>query len=129
MILETSFLIDLFRNNKEAVLKMNNLIESDEVVGIATPTIFELWSGVTALDRAENEKNKIISLISKLVIYTLDKNSAEVAGKINGELIKKGLKIEPQDIMIAGIALTNHKKVLTRDEHFSRIEGLKVESY
>ena len=129
MILETSFLIDFLKNGKGAISRMKNLVDSDEVIGIATPTIFELWSGITALDRPEKEKSKIIFLISKLVIYQLDRESAELAGKINGELIKRGLKIDPEDSMIAGIAITNNKKVLTRDEHFGRIEGLRVESY
>ena len=129
MILETTFLIDLLKNNKEAISRMKQLINSEEIIGIATPTIFELWSGITTLDRPENEKSKIISLVSKLIIYQLDRESAELAGKINGELIKKGLKIEPQDLMIAGISIKNNQSVLTRDEHFSRIERLKVEVY
>ena len=51
------------------------------------------------------------------------------AGIIHGDLIKKGWVIEPVDCMIAGIAKVYNKPVLTRDEHFSRIEGLKVEKY
>ena len=129
MILETSFLIDLLKNNKEAVLLMKNLVDNEDVIGIATPTIFELWSGVTALNKPEEERSRVISLISQLVAYPLDEESAEIAGKINGDLIKKGLKIEPQDLMIAGIAIKNNKKVLTRDEHFKRIEGLGIEEY
>lgn len=38
--------------------------------------------------------------------------------------------IDPEDAMIAGIALINDESVLTRNvEHFSRIRDLKIETY
>ena len=62
MILATSFLIDFLKSNKEAVSKMRQIINNDKPIGITTPTIFELWSGITVLQRPENEKSKIIHL-------------------------------------------------------------------
>lgn len=129
MILETSFLIDLLRNEKNAVAKLRSLVDNDEVLGIASPTIFELWTGLYALGKTETEKNRISSTIKNLILYNLDDESARVSGKINGELIKKGIKIDPEDCMIAGIAIKNNKKVLTRDGHFERMGGLKIEGY
>ena len=129
MILETSFVIDFLKNEKDAVTKLRSLVENDEVLGIAAPTIFELWTGLHALDKTETEKNRVNSIINSLIVYHLDYESATVSGKINGELIKKGLKIDPEDCMIAGIAIINNQKLLTKDEHFKRIEGLKVVEY
>ncbi len=38
--------------------------------------------------------------------------------------------IDPEDAMIAGIALINNESVLTKNvEHFSRIRDLKIETY
>lgn len=38
--------------------------------------------------------------------------------------------IDPEDAMIAGIALINNETVLTKNvEHFSRIRDLKIETY
>lgn len=38
--------------------------------------------------------------------------------------------IDPEDAMIAGIALINDESVLTKNvEHFSRIRDLKIETY
>jgi predicted nucleic acid-binding protein len=44
-------------------------------------------------------------------------------------LTKKGQRIDPEDTMIAGIAITNNKILVTRDKHFDRINGLKIEKY
>ena len=129
MILDTSFIIDLLKNRRESVSKMKQLTEDGVPYIITAPTVFELWSGLVSLGKSETEKQKTVSLIREQIIYPLDEESARIAGNIDGELIKKGLKTDPIDVMIAGIAISNNKKVLTRDEHFARIEGLKVEGY
>lgn len=129
MILDTTFIIDLLKNQNTAISKMKYLTDESVAYAITTPTIFELLSGLISLEKSETEKQKTISLIKEQIIYPLDEESAKIAGHIDGELIKKGLKTDPVDVMIAGIAIKNNKKVLTRDPHFNRIGGLKVEGY
>jgi len=129
MILDTNFLIDFLNGKQDAVSKMSSLIEYNIAFAITTPTIFELWSGLISLEKSEKEKQKTISLINEQIVQRLDKESAEIGGRIDGELIKKGLEIDVVDSMIAGIALAHNKKILTRDKHFNRVEGLKVENY
>lgn len=64
------------------------------------------------------------------IIWDLYGESAVVAGGIDGNLIKKGLKIDPEDSMIAGIAMSRGETILTRNtEHFGKIEGLNIETY
>lgn len=129
MILDTTFVIDLIKGDHIAVSKLKQLEKNKIPYAITTPTIYELWSGLISLDKSDKEKQKTVSLIREQIIYTLDESGAEEAGKIDGELIKGGLMIDPEDCMIAGIAIAHNKKILTRDEHFKRIEGLKVEGY
>ena len=62
-------------------------------------------------------------------IIPLDVESAEKSGKINGTLIKKGIKIQLVDCMIAGIAINYNISLLTKDSDFERIDGLKIEKY
>jgi len=129
MILETSFVIDLLKGDEDVVSKMQSLIEQNIPYEITTPTIFELWGGLVNLEKPENEQHRIMSLLEGILIYPFDEESAKIAGNIDGQLVKKGLRIDTEDSMIAGIAIKNNKKVLTRDDHFNRIEGLKVEEY
>ena len=129
MILETSFVIDFLNGKNNAVSKISSLINEDVDCIITTPTIFEVWSGIISLKKGENEKTKTKSLLNNQIVYDLDIESAEIAGKIHGELLLKGLTIDPADCMIAGIAIKNNLPILTRDGHFERIEGLKIESY
>ena len=129
MILETSFVVDFLQGDKDAISKMQSLVDQNIPYEIASPTIFELLGGLVNLEKPEKEQQRIIALMEGIVVYPLDEESAKIAGNIDGQLVKKGLQINTEDSMIAGIAITNNKKVLTRDDHFSRIEGLKVEEY
>ena len=56
-----------------------------EPYGITAPTIYELWSGLVSLEKSEKEKQKTISLIKEQVVYSLNKESAEEAGRIDGD--------------------------------------------
>ena len=129
MILETSFIIDFLRNESNAVSKMKDLKDKKIPYAITTPSVFELWSGLHSLEKSEKQKNNLDLFIEGQVILPLDKESAKEAGEIDGVLVKSGREIDVGDCMIAGIAITNNRKVLTRDKHFDRIEGLKVEEY
>ncbi len=129
MILDTSFVIDFLKGNREAVAKMQSVIKDGKDYGITAPTIFELWSGLVSLNKSAHEKEKIMAIISKLIIYPMDRKAAELGGRIDGELIRRGQTIDAEDAMIAGIALAHNKEILTRDLHFNRIDGLKIERY
>ena len=129
MILETSFVVDFLKGDEDAVSKMQSLIDEGIPYEITTPTIFELWGGLVNLEKPEKEQQRITSLLEGIIIFPLDEESAKIAGNVDGQLVKRGLKIDTEDSMIAGIAIKNNKKVLTRDKHFDIIEGLKVESY
>ncbi len=129
MILDTTFVIDLIKGRAEAISKLKEFEKENTVYAITSPTIYELWSGLVSLEKSEKEKQKTTSLIKEQIIYFLDDKSAEEAGKIDGILVKNGKQIEPEDCMIAGIAIKNNQVLVTRDQHFNRIEGLKVEGY
>lgn len=129
MILETSFIIDFLRNESNAISKMKDLRDKNIPYAITTPSIFELWSGLCSLEKSEKQKNNLDLFIEGQMILHLDKESAKKAGKIDGILVKSGREIDVGDCMIAGIAIENNLPVLTRDRHFERIDGLKIEKY
>lgn len=129
MILDTNFLIDLMRHDLNAVSKLEELNKKGIPQIVTTPTLFELWSGITQSRKPDEEKKKVKEILINQTILNLDKESAEEAGQIDGMLIKQGINIEVVDSLIAGIAKTNNKKVLTRNiKHFEKT-GIKIESY
>jgi predicted nucleic acid-binding protein len=52
------------------------------------------------------------------------------AGKISGKLLTRGEEIDREDCIIGATALLNDEPILTRNvDHFSRIDGLEIETY
>ena len=127
--LETSFLIDLLRGDRETRDKFEKFFNEQDVITIAAPSIMEIISGAS-FNKKTDEKEKILTIISSLAILSLDKESAILAGEIDSHLIMEGETVPITDIMIAAIAKHNDETLITRDvKHFSRIPGLKVQTY
>lgn len=130
MILDTTFVIDVLRGEPAAIRKLNELLAEGEAPVIAAPTVFELFSGLERLRKSAAERERIRRVLAQHAAWPLDERSAEAGGEVDGQLVARGLKIDPLDAMIAGIALTRHDAVLTRDvEHFRRVPGLHLETY
>ncbi len=130
MILDTTFIIDLMRRNESALATKERLLSSNETFRISSATVFELWSGIAASDRAGLEKAKVLAAMKGVDLIGMGRIIAEKAGEIHGSLIKEGNAIDHIDAMIAATAMLENETVLTRNtKHFTRVTGLKVESY
>jgi tRNA(fMet)-specific endonuclease VapC len=130
LIADTSFIIDIMAKDPSAIRKAQALEETGLSIVIGTPTLFELFAGVAQSRKPEEEKAKIITMLSAISQLSLDSPSASAGGLIYGEKMRTGRTIDPEDAMIAGIAKVNAEKVLTRNtKHFSDIEGVSVENY
>jgi tRNA(fMet)-specific endonuclease VapC len=94
---------------------------------ISDVTIAELYFGTvkSGSEKHFNEVNQISSLFESYSILYLLKYA-----EIRWELEKKGLKIGDMDMFIAATALEEDLIIVTGNtDHFSRIEGLKIENW
>ena len=55
--------------------------------------------------------------------------AAVKTANIHAKLKNSGKTLEIEDILIAGIVMANDEELLTRDDHFSRIPGLRCRSW
>jgi len=130
MILDTSFLIDLLHGDAGALAKAKNLDAQGLKALIPAPALFELWRGVQLATRGPEEASRVLSVLARYIVAPLDAAAARRAGEVDAMLIQAGTQIDPEDSMIAGIALSQGDGVLTRNtKHFSRVPGLPVETY
>jgi len=129
MILDTTFIIDLLRKDPASVEKAASLQRSGEPVLATAVSVFEVWQGAVDLKDVE-KRRKIESLLSSIGLLPLDCDCAKEAGRVHDECYRRGVPIDPEDSMIAGIALTHGQAVLTRNvKHFRQVRGLSVETY
>ncbi len=130
MILDTSFIIDLLQGRVPTVSKIKKMEAESIATSISTPSIFKLFVGISLTKKPISEKNRIMEILKSWGIMDLDAESAALAGKIYGELIKNGEIIDPEGSMIAGIVISNNEPILTKNvKHFQRIPGLNIEEY
>ena len=132
ILLDTTFLIDLLREKKNAISKAIELTTRDKL-STTYINIYELLIGVYSIKDTDKEKKlqDVEKLMEKLEVFTLEKESTINSAKIGGDLILKGQVIGDTDNMIIGIALTNGiTTIITRDvEHYKKIKEIKVETY
>jgi len=117
-------------SESKAVARAKSLSEASVPLLVGAPSVFELYVGVGLSSKSSEEKRKVEEALESLTQLPLDQRAAKRAGMIYAQKSKEGGKIEPEDAMIAGIAVENGQPVLTRNvQDFSGIPDLKVETY
>jgi len=130
VIADTCFIIDVMRNNPEAITKAQEIERNGIHLMVTAPTVFELNVGLSLSTKPLEEKELIREVLDSLLFLPLDYKASVEAGSIYGEKRKQGGTINPQDAMIAGIARSVGEKILTRNaKHFQGIEKVSTESY
>jgi len=128
MIFDTCFIIDLLKGYNNAVSYLERLERTSKSKIITAITIHELWRGLGILNIKEKEEIK--EILQTITVLPLDLESAKASGEIERKLLGESITIDPEDAMIAGIAIKNNQKLLTKNlKHFFRIKGLKIEPY
>jgi len=130
LLADTTFIIDIMRGNEAAVRKAKELSDASVSILVGTPSIFELYVGVGLSGRTGEEKEKVVNVLKSLPSVPLDAASATRAGAIYAQRIREGARIDPEDAMLAGIAVLSNEPILTRNRRdFTGISDLKLESY
>ena len=130
MIQDTTFIIDLLRGDSDATKRVELLEKERRPEKISSVTVLELYEGVARAGTSHDNTERILDVLDSKSVVDADTTVMRKAGKLSGELINRGLRIDREDCVIAATALLNDEPVLTRNtEHFERIDGLEVLSY
>ena len=134
IFLDTSACIDYLNGNKE----LKKVIEDQEdLIHITSIPIYEMNIGFERTKRKITEQRykqlykPWLEFISSMEIFALGYKEAERAAEIYDTLESQGQRIDDNDILIAGIMLTNGiKQLITKNvKHFERIEDIEIIKY
>ncbi|MBI4143881.1 type II toxin-antitoxin system VapC family toxin [Candidatus Woesearchaeota archaeon] len=123
--IDTGVVIDFFREESYAVKHIENFSRTEEIF-ISSITVFELLKGAL---RAESQKTleKTQAFVNRLRILYFDNKAAEIASGIFEDLRRKGLTVDPLDLLIASTSIANNQKLLTNNKkHFGKISALDL---
>jgi len=132
VLLDSTFLIDAERRGlsvTQTLLEIDALVPNQDC-GISVISVMEMAHGEA---RAANEARASIralfltDLMTALQVHPVSAEVARSAGRLDGNLTKRGEPIAFPDILIGVTALELGYSVVTRNlRHFQRIPGLTV---
>lgn len=124
--LDTDILVSLLKGAPDAVEKIRALQESGSQISTTMITAYELLKGAQISSRADENLAKVRESISNLRLLELSLGAAEEASRIYDELRDRGRPVGEFDVLIAGIVRFHEESLVTRDEHFKSIRGMKI---
>ncbi len=121
-MLDTNIIIDLFSNDLEILEKLSNtnLVIPSVVIG-------ELFFGAYLSKQPELRINQIEEFILGCEVFSIDQATSKLYGKIKTQLKNDGTPIPENDVWIAALARQHNFILATRDKHFDKPKGIKVE--
>jgi len=122
ILLDSTFLIDIERQNEEAVALVESLIANNEEIIISTVTTAEILTGAYFLGSREN-LSEAKTLLAQFSSVPLDEGIADKIAQYLAFLLKNGNPIDFKDIAIAAtFTVTKSDFLITQNKrHFEMI--------
>lgn len=130
MILDTSFLIDLFDGDQAAFEKGLDLAQAQTVQRVPAPVIMELSYGAAFGD--EDERRKVQNALRMYPVVHQDETIAHRAGQLLAQADRAAggdSGIDKVDPMVAAVADIYDEPVLTANEADFDALGVAVETF
>jgi len=123
---DTSFLLD-YLDGVEATAEF---LAGHEEKPFFAPSLalFEVYRGAARTGGSEGIE-RVASALEWAEPLPLEDAAAKEAALIEAELLDAGERVNLGDTLIAGVCRHNGARIVTRDKHFDRVEGLDVEEY
>lgn len=126
-LLDTNIISDIARNpNGDAATRFAQL-SSDELctsIVVSAEVHFGLEKGV-----GERLRDAMMAVLGSLNVLKLESPVDQIYAETRAEMSRNGKAITPNDLFIAAHALAIDATVVTADQGFRLVPGLKVENW
>jgi tRNA(fMet)-specific endonuclease VapC len=124
-MLDTSTVVDIFRGNKEALLKFD--LAAVHEVSASSLVISEVAAGMQISPKQTQSYLLAKSFLDVVGVENFGKEAALEAGHLFDHLAKLGKSIGVIDTLIAAHAKSAGATLVTANtKHFARVPGLKI---
>lgn len=104
-------------------------LDPQATLSIPVIALGELYSGAENSTQIESNIQKIEQLVKGCELLLCDAQTARQYARISQQLRRKGRPIPQNDVWIAALAMQHGLTLVTRDAHFSHIEGLLLQRW
>jgi tRNA(fMet)-specific endonuclease VapC len=129
IILDTSFIIDLIRQKMEALAKLSEIENREEIICTTTMNVLELYRGAYMSTRIASNLESVRKIIEALLVIPITEETYDIFGSLSSKLSSRSEPMGDFDEVIAAITLAYDASIVTKDEHFHRISALNAISY
>ena len=123
-VIDTNILIEIEKNNKAILSKLEKLDLAKDDLYITSPTYSEFYFGIMGGNK-ENLKEENERL-DRYKLLNTTKNSSRLLAEIKRYVSKLGIMIPTFDLFIASIVIDSGMPLVTLDKHFKRVSNLNV---
>ena len=113
----------------EKELAFEDVVAGSDELFLASIVVGELYYGAIASHRSEENLQRLEAFVTAIAMLSCDLDTAVVYGELKANLRSKGRPIPDNDLWIAAIAKQHGLTLVTRDKHFSELEGLDLKSW
>ena len=126
IVFDSTFLLDYLDGVDAAADYIGE--HADKPFFAPTLALFEVYRGA-ARTGGRDRIEQVASGLDWLKPLPLTEPAAREAALVEAELLDAGERINLGDTLIAGICRHNGGRIVTRDGHFDRVDGLEVVGY
>ncbi|MDS4058892.1 MAG: type II toxin-antitoxin system VapC family toxin [Candidatus Contendobacter sp.] len=127
-LLDTNTVIALMKDNAQVIAQVRRVGRAE--LRLCAPVEAELWFGVYKSGKPEENRQRLLTLLSWLPSLPFSSEAAPHFGEIRAALARQGTPIGPYDLQIAAIARAHGLVVVTHNtREFSRVPGLVWEDW
>ncbi len=128
-LLDTNIISAMLKPSQHIWKKIQDVIVADEKIFISTISYYETKRGLLAT-QATTKLQRFDYIRQKYEMVGIDNESVlDTASEIYATLKKCGQPLPDADILIAAMAKTYDLILVTDDNHFERMEGVRVENW
>lgn len=118
----------LYRKNPLIYARFSTLPSTDRVF-LCAPSVGELWFMVYNSARVDENVLLMEQFLSAFQHLLLDAQAAREFGRIKSDARRRGRQLAGVDAQIAAIARTKDLTLLTDDQDFQGVSGLRIENW
>jgi tRNA(fMet)-specific endonuclease VapC len=127
--LDTSLLVDLIRHDPQAMKALEAMEREGLPLATTSINILELYRGAFLSSSVEENLREVEAITQALIELSISDETYRIFGTLAAGLREDGRSIGDFDEVIAAITLGSDGEIVTRDNCFALVPGLKVRTW
>lgn len=129
VIIDSDILSYYLNNNSLVVQNWEKHIKLHSFLYLTSVTVFEVFAGLNVIN-SQSKIKRFNEIIKENKVLNVVEESARISADIYAELHRIGRMCGKDDILIAGIAITNDLILCTNNEkHFKNMPNLEITNW